>query len=262
MFVDWLASQKGGAKIQSTYEEVESEAVCLQETTYRNCRALDLAADNATVTRGYTEAKVACCKSLDGEKYSSALGDLFAEAHSVGECNYVETYFDKPVLLEGGVKRLGTFKATCELSADSDKCGSPLCEGMSLHACGDIMRYDHVAFMHGLSEATTLDGYCPNKFPIYAEDSKIAKLQSSKDSYDDDDDEPIFHCGQGDIYAGELSVVSRHHKTAYKHGKFQRIISTGPTDAYVKAKSTPPEKSFVCKDGAIALDFYKSSGYY
>lgn len=57
-------------------------------------------------------AKVACCKSLDGDTYSSAVHDLFAEAEHVGLCTYVEEYFPDHIPYAGkDVKKIGTFTA-------------------------------------------------------------------------------------------------------------------------------------------------------
>lgn len=256
MFVDWLASQKGSAKIQQA--EVETTSTCLQEFQYRNCRALQRT--GSAVTRGYTESKVACCKSLDGDKFSSALNDLFAETDSVGVCSYVEEFFTTPVTYESSdAKKVGQFKVTCELTSDADKCGNPLNEGMALIASGDILRYDQVAFMHGLSEATTPDNSCPNAFPT-SDSLKKAKLQATVEQ-DSDGEEVQFMVGQGDIYAGDFHIVSRHTKAAYPSGKFQRIVSSGPTNEYRLKKATPPERSFVCKDGAIAMDFHRAGSF-
>jgi len=254
MFVNWLASQKGSAKVQAV-GDVESTPTCLQEFQYRNCRGLQRSADGKSVTRGYTESKAACCKSLDGDKFSSALNDLFAETDSVGVCSYVEEFFTTPVSYESSdAKKVGQFKVTCELTGDSDKCGGPLADGMALIASGDILRYDNVAFMHGLSEATTPDQSCPNAFVTPgAESKKTAKLQATVE--EGDDEEPQFMVGQGDIYAGNFHIVSRRHRAEKAQGKFQRIVSSGPTSEYQLKRSTPPEKSFVSKDGAIALDF-------
>lgn len=57
-------------------------------------------------------AKVACCKSLDGDKYSSAVHDLFAEAEHVGLCTYIEDYFATAIDYDGkDVTKIGQFKA-------------------------------------------------------------------------------------------------------------------------------------------------------
>lgn len=41
MFVDWLSQQSSSKARSASYEEVESESVCLQETKERNCRCLN-----------------------------------------------------------------------------------------------------------------------------------------------------------------------------------------------------------------------------
>lgn len=144
-----------------------------------------------------------------------------------------------------------------ELEENSNTCGEPLCDGMSLHVSGDILSYDKVAFMHSI--VTTPDGdHCPLPFPRSAAKTTPVKTESYKDK--DSDDGVMFQTGPGKIYNGVFYVVSREHKTPYKTGQFQMIKSI-PGGAYAPSKS-PPEKCFMAKDQAIALDFYKSGSNY
>jgi len=126
---------------------------------------------------------------------------------------------------------------------------------------GDILHYDKVAFMHSTVTSPETDG-CPLPFPGRGAASKTpAKVESYKGK--DSDDGVVFKTGPGDIYSGVFFVVSREHKTPYKTGQFQMIKHTPGTAAGLYASSSsPPEKCFVAKDGAIALDFYKSGSNY
>jgi len=154
--------------------------------------------------------------------------------------------------------------ACSDLGEKSSKCGEPYCEGMLLKATGDILRYEHVAFMHGLSEASTDEGSkCPLNYITPKVPAAKAQLQASTEEYaaHDDDDKPVFKHGQGDIFAGVFHIVSRHHKTPYKTGTFQRVVSTGETAKYITG-SEPSKKSYVAKDGHIALEFFKGGNYY
>lgn len=56
MFVDWLSQQSSSKARSASYEEVESESVCLQETKGRNCRCLNtFAGDDDVCQREYSE---------------------------------------------------------------------------------------------------------------------------------------------------------------------------------------------------------------
>lgn len=54
MFVDWLSGQASSKAKTASYEEVETESVCLQETKLRNCRCLNLDSDKKC-QRNYAE---------------------------------------------------------------------------------------------------------------------------------------------------------------------------------------------------------------
>jgi len=254
-FIKWLDG-KVSAKTQSAYEEIETTSTCLQQIAHRNCRYFD-AAHNSH----FTEVKVACCKSADeGDKYSSNLPDLFAEIKSIGLCTFEEHYFaDGPVAYKtSDCTKVGKFSVTCELHEDSNKCGSPLCEGLHLKAEGEILHYDNVAFIGDLVNPTEDDDCKARSLTEATKKTTPAKLQYSKS---DGEEEINFKVGPGDIYAGVFHVVSRHHKMSYKNGEFQMVKHTGAAVDYNGAK-TPPEKCFVAKDAAIALDFFKSGDYY
>jgi hypothetical protein len=57
MFVDWLSQQSSSKARSASYEEVESESVCLQETKERNCRCLNKfpSPDDNVCQREYSE---------------------------------------------------------------------------------------------------------------------------------------------------------------------------------------------------------------
>lgn len=250
-FQKWLSNQSS-AKVQAD-EDVDLLKTCLTEVAYRNCQPLQTTADGSAVTRGYTEAKMACCKSLEGDKFSSAVNDLFAEADTVGVCQYVEEYFTTPVSYDGkDASKIGSFKATCEMGEKADKCGAPYTDGLSLIVSGDILHYPKCAFMQGLSEASTIDGTCPLNYITAATPAK-ADLQASKDA-PASEDAPVFMHGPCDIFAGTYHTVSRHTKIAQTAGTFQRVISTGATNSY-KSASEPAKGSYVAKDGHVSLDF-------
>jgi len=259
-FVDFIESGSS-AKVQSAYEtayeEVESTSVCLQQVGDKFCSCLH--GDETSCTRGTTCVKLACCKSLDGDKYSNAVEDLMAEQTTVGSCTYTEEYFhDEITYRSSDATKVGIFQATCELVENSNTCGEPLCDGMSLHVSGDILSYGKVAFMHSI--VTTPDGdHCPLSFPQSTKKTTPVKTESYKDK-DTSDDGVKFETGPGRIYSGVFYVVSREHKTSYKTGQFQ-MIKHIPGGKY-EVSPAPPEKCFVAKDGAIALDFYKSGSYY
>jgi len=271
-FVEWI--KQGSGKVQSAYEEVESESTCLQVITAKNCRCYkDIIISNnlPTCVDKYYEVKLSCCESLDGEKYSHYVEDLIAQKLSVGSCSISQQYFDKEITYHvGSATKIGTFSGTCELTEKSGQCGSPLCEGMTLVITGDILRYGKVAFMHDL-DYPDLEGDCELPLfrpPVYPPTTPApapktpAKVQYSKGGDDDGDgDKTNFLVGQGDIYSGTFSVVSRYHKTPYKVGTYQLVTATGLPGSY-KSYTTPPEKCYVAKDGAAALDFLKSGGNY
>jgi len=253
-FTSWLAN-KSTAKTQGAYEEVEVTSTCLQLIANKNCRSMRLADGSCT----HTEAKVACCKSADeGDKYSSSLPDLFAEVKSIGTCTFYEDLFGegKEVRYQGSdAVKVGKFEVTCELDEDSDKCGSPLCEGMVLQGKGTILKYNNVAFMHDLVE-TQKDDEClaMTLVPGASNNKTPAKLQAA-------DYGTQWVVGEGHIYAGFFHVFSRHHKVSQKTGEFQMVKHVGDASRFTRS-SELPSKCFVAKDGAIALDFFKSGDYY
>lgn len=57
--------------------------------------------------------KLACCKSLDGDKYSSAVEDLMAEQATIGSCTYTEEYFHAAITYRSSdATKVGLFQAT------------------------------------------------------------------------------------------------------------------------------------------------------
>lgn len=150
-----------------------------------------------------------------------------------------------------------------ELHEDSSDCGSPLCEGLSLSVKGDILRYPKVAFEHSLATFLNTDGTCNLKTPLRSSHphaamlgEQSAHLQRSRRQYREQDS-GRFMVGQGDIYSGTFWVTSRLHQLEDQTGQFQRVIaSAADQDAY-EPYGYPPEKCFIAKDSAIALEFYK-----
>jgi len=264
-FIDFISS---GSKVkaQSAYEEVDTTSSCLQISGCSGCRCAD--DRDGTCYHGYSIASVSCCQSVEAEKkYSSAVEDLLADQAEPGTCNFEEEFFDSPIRYEGtthDVMKIGQFFASCNLKEDATKCGEPLCDGMTLEVKGYILRYNLVAFIHDLVEVPMTDG-CPLKYPTYdtapapAPAPVAAKLQYSKGGEDGGDDAPNFKVGQGDIYCGVYTIMSAKHKIPYKDGHFEMIKHTAAIDTYVDALK-PPEKCYVAKDGAIALDNHKSGG--
>lgn len=142
-----------------------------------------------------------------------------------------------------------------ELDEDSDKCGSPLCEGMVLQGSGTILEYNNVAFMHDLVEPQRDDDCDALSLVPGAANKTPAKLQA----YSDDGAQWVS--GPGHIYAGFFHVFSRHHKVSQKSGEFQMVKHSAAASRYTRSTELPG-KCFVAKDGAIALDFFKSGDYY
>lgn len=81
-----------------------------------------------------------------------------------------------------------------------------------------------------------------------------AHLQRSRRQYREQD---RYMVGQGDIYSGTFWVTSRLHQLEYKTGQFQRVIASADDQDAYERYSYPPEKCFIAKDSAIALEFYK-----
>jgi len=259
-FLDFIASGSK-AKAQSAYEEVETTSTCLQLSHNKACFCLDPLVDGVCY-HSWTETKVACCQSLDGDKYSSVVEDLLADKPVVGDCEFTEQYFDTPAKFEGhdGIVKVGTFEAKCTALEDAKDCGEPLCEGMTISVKGKILRYGNVAFIKDLVNIPGGESYgCPLTLPSYDSSKKTpVKLQYSKG--DEEEEGPKFMVGEGDIYVGVFHVTSFKHKTPYKTGSFEMIKHTG-NGVYTSA-TYPPEKCYVAKDGAAALDFFKSTGGY
>jgi len=260
-FVEWI--KQGSGRVQSAYEEVETETACLQVTGLKNCRCFNektlVEGSDPTCFGEYTEVKLACCVSEDDQKYTRSVEELVGEKLHVGSCSIRQYFFTEPITYHGhsDCKMIGTFEGSCHLTEKAGQCGSPLCEGMTLNLQGDILRYGNVGFIHGPFDRQVDEDcarYPPIVYPKTPNKKTPAKIQYSKGG----DDGPKFLVGQGDIYAGTFSVVSRYHKTPYKVGTYQLVSSTG---ASYKEVSTPPEKCYVAKDGAAALDFIKSGDY-
>jgi len=245
LFVDWLSKQQSTKAKSANYYEVETESACLQEIALRNCRTCDVGAgaDSNTCTEKYFEAKVGCCHH---DSYGES-DDVLSETPSVGVCSYTVTRFDNPIPYEGtSTTKIGTFTATCELKDDADKCGSPLCEGQSITATGDILNYPKVAFVH---------------HPEVTESSCDAKSGGAKASIKDykEYDGPKFWLGEAEIYSGTFYTVSRHHKIPYKFGQYQ-LVKVLDGELYTD-ESDLPEKCYVAKPNAIALESYKGGEY-
>jgi len=262
-FVEWI--KQGTGKVQSAYEEVETESTCLQSLEVNHCRChVEGVVDGSpegTETRclgKYAEVKLGCCESEGYDKYSSTVEELISSKHSVGTCVINRHFFKKPISYgKSDCIKIGTFTGTCELTEKAGECGSPLCEGMTLVIDGDLLRYPTVGFIGSLAPVIAdddckQDDFLPIVYPREAKKTP-AKVQDTKA------DEPVFLVGQGDIYAGVFSVVSKEHKTSYKTGTFQQVVATG--DKY-DSVNKPPEKCYIAKDGAASLDFIKSGGNY
>jgi len=246
LFVDWLSKQQSPKAKSASYYEVESESACLQEIALRNCRTCDTGGEpkDDDCKEEYVEAKVGCCHH---DSYGQS-DDVLAEAPSVGVCSYSKTFFDEEITYEGtGTTKIGTFTATCELKDDSDKCGSPLCEGMSITATGDILKYPKVAFVH---HPEVTESECPKE----GDKKALAKAMDYKEY-----DGPKFWLGEAEIYSGTFYTVSRHHKIPYKFGQYQ-LVNVLPDVKYEDCEDLP-EKAYVAKPNAIALEFYKNTDY-
>jgi len=264
-FVEWI--KQGTGKVQSAYEEVEIETTCLQSLEVNHCRChVEGVVDGSpegTETRclgKYAEVKLGCCESEGYDKYSSTVEELISSKHSVGTCVINQHLFKKPISYgKSDCIKIGTFTGTCELTEKAGECGSPLCEGMTLVIDGDLLRYPHVGFIGSLAPPT-FDADCatPDFLPIDYEPEKKKTTPAKVQDYKAD--EPEFLVGQGDIYAGVFSVVSKYHKTSYKTGTFQQVVASG--DKYETVKNKPPAKCYIAKDGATALDFIKNGGDY
>jgi len=199
---------------------------------------------------------VGCCHHEDYDKYGDNSDDVLSEKVTVGVCSYKAKLFGKgkEITYEGtATVKVGTFTATCELKEDSDKCGSPFCEGMSIEVTGDMLQYPYVAFLHKPDEFDFDDSCKAALGPLPDVDSNKtpAKLQ---DYYE----KPKYWVGKGEILSGTFYTVSRHRKIPYKLGQFQLTYALNPTNenAY-KPERELSEKAFVAKDHGIALEFIK-----
>jgi len=145
------------------------------------------------------------------------------------------------------------FALHSELDEDADKCGSPLREGLTLKAEGTILRYGNVAFMSDLVDRNNDDDCKAVTLPGLSSKTP-AKLQANAG-----DDGAKWVVGQGDIYAGFFHVFSRNGRVSEKTGELQMVKHIGDASSYTRSAELPG-KTFVAKDGAIALDFFKSGG--
>jgi len=71
-------------------------------------------------------------------------------------------------------------------------------------------------------------------------------------------DGPKFWLGEAHIYSGTFYTISRHHKIPYKFGQYQLVTVL---DTTYEEESDLPEKAYVAKPNAIALEFYKNTDY-
>jgi len=252
LFVNWLSKQSSTKAKSANYYEVETESACLQEIACRNCRTCDVGGKEGSniCAEKYVETKVGCCHH---ESYGDSSEHLLSETPSVGVCSYTKTFFDRAIPYEGtATTKIGTFTATCELKDDADKCGSPLCEGMSLTVTGDILHYPDVAFTK-LPEVTEMDVATCTKDGTPPKGAEKASIQDYKEY------ETKYWVGPADIYCGTYYVVSRHHKVPYKFGQYQ-LVNVLPDTKY-DPEHEVSEKAYIAKPNAIALEFYKNEGY-
>jgi len=244
LFVNWLSKQQSTKAASANYYEVETETSCLQEIALRNRRVCEEGGPKECKA-DYVESKVACCHH---DSYGDSSDHLLSEVESIGVCSYSKSFFDKPITYTGtSTTKIGTFTATCELKDDSDKCGSPLCEGMSITATGDILKYPKVAFVH---HPEVTESECPKE----GDKKALAKAMDYKEY-----DGPKFWLGEAEIYSGTFYTVSRHHKIPYKFGQYQ-LVNVLPDVKYEDCEDLP-EKAYVAKPNAIALEFYKNTDY-
>jgi len=249
-FVEWISQ---GQKAKSaSYYDTETESACLHEIALRNCKTCSEPAAN-TCSERYVESKVACCHH---DSYDDSSDHLLSEVDSVGVCSYTKTFFDSGISYEGtATKKIGTFTATCELKDEADKCGSPLCEGMSLTVTGDILSYPQVAFIKH-PEPTEKDEATCKDAPT--ESKKKAVKKAAVQDYKEYEG-PKYWVGEAHIYSGTFYTISRHHKIPYKFGQFQ-LVNVLPDIKYLPEKDWS-DKAYVAKPNAIALEFYKNEGY-
>jgi len=259
-FVDWLAKQSStkAQTASSYYEEVESETVCLQAARIQSCSTLH--EKNGLALRQYSEIKLSCCASAGEEKYHTAYEELLAQKHTVGTCHFTEDIFEKPITYEGSpnTEKIGIFEATCELKGEASKCGSPLCDGMTLIVTGDILGYKSVAFMGSLADILAEPRCASNQglSLIHKRAMPVRGAGASVAQADEPAEATTFKVGSGNIYVGTFWVTSRHHKTSYKTGELQFVVATGDAGSY-RTEAAPPSKSYVAKDLATALTFFK-----
>lgn len=153
-----------------------------------------------------------------------------------------------------------------ELKDDASSCGSPLCDGMNLVASGDILLYPRVAFMHK-PEPLEQDHKCdevlaprtaptpqhaPAGAPAAAESTGPVQTQAYKEST-----KPKFWVGDGHVLSGTFRVLSRHKKTSYAFGQYQKVRPSSPVDKYDPVTELPG-KAYVAKADATALQFFSS----
>jgi len=166
-----------------------------------------------------------------------------------------------------------------ELRNEADLCGEPLCEGMTLFAEGDILRYPKVAFMGGFSGVTADDDCHAINNPLRSSGRSGArgarkavkaqimkaptlgepKSQSAYSGSSGNEDDPVFYVGQGDIYSGTFWVTNKLKKLPFRTGQWQLVFAS--SNQY-ETKYHPPEKCYIAKDGAIALAFFPSDKDY
>jgi len=258
MFADFMNKQTSSKAKAASYYEVQTETACLKEVAYRNCRTCAVPGDDSICAQAYIEAKVGCCHHDDYDKYGDS-DDVLSEKLTVGVCSYKAKLFGnkKEITYEGtATVKVGTFTATCELKDDSDKCGSPFCEGMSIEVTGDMLQYPYVAFLHK-PDAFDFDQSCKDAVSGPLPDIDSSRTPAKIQDYDYYE-KPKFWVGKGEILSGTFYTLSRHHKMPYKVGQFQLTYALNPTaeNAY-KPEHELSEKAFVAKDHAISLEFIK-----
>lgn len=130
---------------------------------------------------------------------------------------------------------------------------------MTLIVTGDILKYDSVAFMGSLADILAEPRCSAEKglsmlhkraMPARGAGASVAQANEPADP-------TSFKIGQGHIYVGTFWVASRHHKVSYKTGELQFVVASGDAKSY-RTEASPPSKSYVAKDLATALTFYKS----
>lgn len=148
-----------------------------------------------------------------------------------------------------------------ELKGEASKCGSPLCDGLTLTVTGDILHYQSVAFLGSLADILAeprcsinvgLSQLHNRAMPVRGAGASVAQADEPAAA-----DDASFKVGPGNIYVGTFLITSRHHKLSYKTGELQLVVATGEARNY-RTEKAPPSKSYVAKDLAHALTFFKA----